>query len=315
MSRKQIALLAGLLLIALAALGIGYGLWSEILVIDGVVASGNVDVAFTDPEVWDVEDKDVGECYAWAEWAEEEDGDVLVVEVYNGYPGYECYVEFGVKSWGTIPVHIYQPELNNPSPEELTVVIQDCYQDDTQLHKYDIAYCTLWMHVNQEAAEGAEYGFSAEIEARQYNEPREEELGTIVDIAVSNPDFSILVDAVIAADLVDALAGDGPFTVFAPTNAAFVALLEDLGLTAEELLADTDLLEEVLLYHVVSGKYTSTDIVGLSSLTTLQGDDVAISVSNGDVFINESQVIIPDIMASNGVVHVIDEVLLPPAGD
>ena len=140
-------------------------------------------------------------------------------------------------------------------------------------------------------------------------EPETPELGTIVDIAVGNPDFSILVSAVTAAGLVDTLSGDGPFTVFAPTDDAFRSLPAD---TLDALLLDVDQLTSVLTYHVVSGKVASTDLVN-GPVPTLNGADVTVDLTDG-VKINDANVIIPDIEASNGIIHVIDKVLLPPMG-
>jgi uncharacterized surface protein with fasciclin (FAS1) repeats len=137
-----------------------------------------------------------------------------------------------------------------------------------------------------------------------------EEPGTIVEIAVGNPDFSTLVAAVQAAGLVDTLNGDGPFTVFAPTNEAFAKLPAG---TVEGLLNDIPALTSILTYHVVAGEVKAADVVGLSSATTVQGADFTITVKDGKVFLNDTlQVIVTDIQASNGVIHVIDSVLLPP---
>jgi transforming growth factor-beta-induced protein len=133
---------------------------------------------------------------------------------------------------------------------------------------------------------------------------------TVVDIALSSPDFSILVAALTKAGLVDALLGDGPFTVFAPTNAAFEALLEELGITAEELLESEDL-AKVLLYHVISGKVFSTDITDGLEAPTLN-DGLKLVFTLGSVIINgDVNVIQADIEAGNGIVHVIDAVLVP----
>ncbi len=138
--------------------------------------------------------------------------------------------------------------------------------------------------------------------------------GNIVEIAVADGRFTTLVAAVQAADLVDALSGEGPFTVFAPTDDAFAAALAALGIEPAALLADTETLTDILLYHVVSGQAMAADVVGLSAVTTLQGSDITISVRDGNVYLNETiQVIITDIEAANGVIHVIDGVLLPPA--
>ncbi len=132
----------------------------------------------------------------------------------------------------------------------------------------------------------------------------------IVDIAVGNSDFSTLVTALKAADLVSALKGEGPFTVFAPTNEAFAKLPEG---TLDNLLKDKDALTKVLLYHVVSGKVASGDVVKLDKATTLEGKDVKVKVTDSGVMINDSKVVTVDIIASNGVIHVVDTVLLPPA--
>ncbi|GAB4574436.1 MAG: hypothetical protein Kow0077_21000 [Anaerolineae bacterium] len=138
----------------------------------------------------------------------------------------------------------------------------------------------------------------------------------IVEIAVADGRFTTLVAAVQAADLVDALSGEGPFTVFAPTDDAFAAAFAALGIEPADLLADTETLTDILLYHVVSGKAMAADVVGLESVTTLQGSDISITVNDDGVFLNDSiQVIITDIEASNGVIHVIDGVLLPPADE
>ena len=132
----------------------------------------------------------------------------------------------------------------------------------------------------------------------------------IVDIASSNEDFSTLVAAVSAAGLVDTLKGDGPFTVFAPTNAAFEALPPG---TVENLLKpeNKDQLIKVLTYHVVPGAVTSDQLAGQRmDVATVQGQTVHIDGRNG-VKVNKSRVTTADIMASNGVIHVIDKVLLP----
>jgi transforming growth factor-beta-induced protein len=139
-----------------------------------------------------------------------------------------------------------------------------------------------------------------------------EPLPSIVDIAVGDGRFTTLVAALTKTDLVETLSGEGPFTVFAPTDDAFAALLAKLGISAEDLLNSPDL-KDILLYHVVTGKATAADVVKLDKVTTLNGKDVTLEVKDGNVILNGSiKVIITDIMASNGVVHVIDGVLLPP---
>ncbi len=134
---------------------------------------------------------------------------------------------------------------------------------------------------------------------------------TIVDVALSNPDFSTLVTALKAADLVDALNGAGPFTVFAPTNAAFAALPAG---TVESLLKPENKakLQAVLKYHVIPAKIESSALAGkkLTSPATLQGGTIAIDATRG-VIVGGANVVSADVGASNGVIHVIDKVLLP----
>ena len=135
-----------------------------------------------------------------------------------------------------------------------------------------------------------------------------EKAKTIVDIAVEDGRFETLVTALQAANLVDTLAGDGPFTVFAPTDDAFAALPE--GVVAG-LLEDVPALTDVLTYHVVAGSVLAEQVVGLTAATTLQGSDVEITVADGKVLIDEAEVVITDIVGANGVIHVIDKVILP----
>ena len=132
----------------------------------------------------------------------------------------------------------------------------------------------------------------------------------IVDTAVSAGSFETLVAAVQAAGLVDVLKGDGPFTVFAPTDDAFAALPEG---TVETLLKpeNKDQLVAILTYHVVPGRVASSEVVNLGEATTVQGQNVTISVEDGKVMIDEATVITADIEASNGIIHVIDRVILP----
>ena len=132
----------------------------------------------------------------------------------------------------------------------------------------------------------------------------------IVDTAVAAGDFETLVAAVQAAGLVDALKGEGPFTVFAPTDAAFAALPEG---TVESLLEDKEALSNILLYHVVAGKVMAADITDGMTAETLQGSTVTFSVSDDGVKINDANIVTTDIETSNGVIHVIDAVILPPA--
>ena len=133
---------------------------------------------------------------------------------------------------------------------------------------------------------------------------------TVVDIVVNSPVHNVLEAAVLQADLAGALSGDGPFTVFAPTDDAFLALAGALGATAEELLALPEL-ADILLYHVVGGTALSTDLSDGQFITTLNGADVVVTINDEGIFINNAQVTVADVVAGNGVVHVIDAVLLP----
>ena len=139
----------------------------------------------------------------------------------------------------------------------------------------------------------------------------QENPGTIVEVASSLPEFSTLVSAITAADLVETLSGEGPFTVFAPTNDAF-AKLPEADLNA--LLADKEALTRVLTYHVVAGTVLAEEVVTLAATGTVEGSNIDIEVVDGDVILNGSaKVTATDVAAGNGVIHVIDSVLLPPA--
>jgi transforming growth factor-beta-induced protein len=139
-------------------------------------------------------------------------------------------------------------------------------------------------------------------------------LKDIVDTAVADGRFTTLVAAVQAAELVDTLKSEGEFTVFAPTDEAFAALPAG---TLDELLKleNKQSLTDILLYHVVPGKVMATDVTALTSATTLLGQDVAIKADMGDVYINDAKIILTDIETSNGVIHVIDAVILPPTDE
>jgi uncharacterized surface protein with fasciclin (FAS1) repeats len=132
----------------------------------------------------------------------------------------------------------------------------------------------------------------------------------IVETAVSADNFKTLVQAVQAAELVDTLKGKGPFTVFAPTDAAFAKVPKE---KLEGLLKDKDALRAVLTYHVVPGKVMAADIKGDMQTETVQGKKLTIVVKDGKVTINGANVVKTDIVCANGVIHVIDGVLLPPA--
>lgn len=134
--------------------------------------------------------------------------------------------------------------------------------------------------------------------------------GDIVDVASSNDDFSTLVEAVTAADLAETLGGEGPFTVFAPTNEAFAALPAG---TLDSLLQpeNKEQLVQILTYHVVPGNYPASSLTGKrGSLETVEGGMLNVNGTDG-VMVQDAMVITPDVMASNGVIHAIDTVMLP----
>lgn len=131
---------------------------------------------------------------------------------------------------------------------------------------------------------------------------------TIVDVAIEAGNFKTLVAAVKAAGLVETLSGAGPFTVFAPTDEAFAKLPAG---TVEALLQDKAKLAKILTYHVVAGKVMAKDVAGMTSAKTIEGGQVTVKAENGKVMINDATVTTADIEASNGVIHVIDKVLMP----
>ena len=142
----------------------------------------------------------------------------------------------------------------------------------------------------------------------------EDDTTSVLDLAVEAGQFSTLIAAIDAAGLTDTLEGEGPFTVLAPTDAAFEAAFEALGITAEELLADTETLTQILLYHVLGQEADSQLVATLDGqeVATVQGEAVLVSVNDGTISINEAQVVSADLQADNGIVHVINAVLLPP---
>ncbi|WP_319507436.1 fasciclin domain-containing protein [uncultured Methanolobus sp.] len=132
----------------------------------------------------------------------------------------------------------------------------------------------------------------------------------IVETAVAAGSFNTLVTAVQAAGLDETLSGEGPFTVFAPTDEAFAELPEG---TLEGLLEDKEALTSVLTYHVVAGEAMSGDLSDMMVLETVQGEEVTIYITDGNVMVNDANVVQADIETSNGVIHVIDKVILPPS--
>jgi uncharacterized surface protein with fasciclin (FAS1) repeats len=147
-------------------------------------------------------------------------------------------------------------------------------------------------------------GAAAAQEAQGYEAPKSD----IVQTAVAAGSFTTLAKAIEAAGLVETLKGEGPFTVFAPTDEAFAKLPAG---ALDSLLADKEKLAKVLTYHVVPGKVTSGDVAALTSAKTVNGGELAVAAANGKVTIGGATVTQADIAASNGVIHVIDTVLLP----
>lgn len=147
--------------------------------------------------------------------------------------------------------------------------------------------------------------FAASMPLTSFAEPNQD----IVELASDNDDFSVLVRALQEADLVDTLKDEGPFTVFAPTNEAFDKLLVDLDITAEELLAQPDL-EDILTYHVLAGKVMAGDLEDGMETETVNGETATFDLT-GEPMINMANIITTDLDATNGVIHVIDAVLVP----
>jgi uncharacterized surface protein with fasciclin (FAS1) repeats len=135
--------------------------------------------------------------------------------------------------------------------------------------------------------------------------------GDLVQTAVAAGQFKTLARLLTRAGLVGALEKPGPYTVFAPTDAAFAKVPKK---TLDGLLVDKAKLKAVLLYHIVPGKVTAADVVKLSSAKTLEGKKVRIKAAGSNVFVNTAKVTKPDVMATNGVIHVVNRVLIPPAG-
>ena len=135
---------------------------------------------------------------------------------------------------------------------------------------------------------------------------------TVVEVAQSDEQFSALVDAVVAQDLAQTLSGEGPFTVFAPTNDAFAAIP---GYVGNLLSENPALLTDILLYHVVAGELMASDVLAAEELTSLEGDTIAVSADDDGAYVDTATLIATDVDASNGVVHVIDSVLIPESVD
>lgn len=184
--RLPLGLLAILLIVLLAGVGVAYGLWSETLLIAGTVKTGDVDVAFSDITVTEkvgtpsglIDEPEVkanaANCYAVMATVPSGNPETLAISVEGAYPSYHCFVTFKVKSIGSVPVHIYQPEPTSTTQNPKWVKLQDCYQNDLQLHKGQAASCTILIHFtnDDDVNENGFYIFKFQIEARQWNEPR-----------------------------------------------------------------------------------------------------------------------------------------------
>ena len=165
---------------------------------------------------------------------------------------------------------------------------------------------------DETATETTETSTMTEQPMEEEGDEAMDEPGTIVDVAAANPDFETLVAAVTAADLGETLSGEGPFTVFAPTDDAFDALPE--GLRDALLLPETvDALTSILTYHVLPAEVMAAD-VSAGEVTTVEGSTIAITTDDG-VMVNDATVVATDVEASNGVIHVIDTVIVPPTVD
>jgi len=201
----------------------------------------------------------------------------------------------------------------SPSGVEIAgaqIIITDIQTSNGVIHVVDAVMLPPELRAAVAAQAAAAAQAEAEPQAEEMVEPQAAPQGTIVDVAVSDGRFSTLVAAVSEAGLVDTLSGPGPYTVFAPTDAAFAAALNSLGITAEELLASPDL-ANILLYHVYVGEKKAADVVARGGLRMANGGRAAIEVSESGVTIDGARIIITDIQTSNGVIHVIDAVMLP----
>jgi hypothetical protein len=168
MSRKSLGLIALVLIIALASLGIAQGLWSETLNINGTVQTGTVNVELS-MSGWTEDNEPANKDTATCTGALSDNNNTLTITISNAYPNYICYVKnMDVHNVGTIPVHVHQPVFT--APAELTVELENCYAQDVQLHTNDAAYCNWKITVLQSAAQGSSYTFTGTIFAHQYNE-------------------------------------------------------------------------------------------------------------------------------------------------
>jgi len=198
---------------------------------------------------------------------------------------------------------------DNDNEDEAAVIHSVVAQQQQQQHRRDLAYTKggYYPYPYDSSYYGYHYGGGYSYDYYPYTPD-------IPTTAIENGMFTTLVAALTAADLVGAIsAPEGPFTVFAPTDDAFAALPTGL---VDCLLNDIPTLTDILLYHVAEGMVTSSMLMNGMLIPTLEGQSVVVSLTKkGGVFINEAEVVLPDVMASNGVIHVIDSVLVPPGID
>ena len=247
--------------------------------------------------------------------ASENLADILTYHVVEGTVTSDAVVELD----GETVTTVQGATLTVGITEEGGVTLTDGMENTVNVVQTDIEAANGVIHVIDgvllpppEPEATAEATEEATAEATE--EAAEEDGATIVRLASETPDLNTLGTLVIRAGLFDALSDtDTELTVFAPTNEAFTAALDALGITLDELVSDREALRNILLYHVVEGEVTS-DMLEAGEVTTLNGATVTISLEDG-VMVNDATVVIADVQASNGVVHVIDGVLLPPAGD
>lgn len=163
------------------------------------------------------------------------------------------------------------------------------------------------MYMQQEQSAETETGEKSDEQAADTTEPEVKASGSIIDTAINAGNFSTLIEAIKVAGLVETLEGSGPYTVFAPSDEAFAKLPVKIR---EALIGDKDALAELLTYHVIPGEVTAADVARLDSAKTVQGSAISVDSSNG-VTVDGASVVTADIRASNGIIHVIDSVLIP----
>ncbi len=228
-------------------------------------------------------------------------------------PGASYTLMFDAKAEADKQIHVFFGEDGGSFRNLL-----DPDQEDDGIIDLTAEEQSFSMEFTGETFDAMKLGFEGGLDNNGYSISNVEILldeppATVVDIIVSSHLHETLATAVVAADLVDALSGEGPFTVFAPTDDAFAALPDGV---LDDLLDDPDgELTDILLYHVVAASALSTDLEDGQEITTMLDENVLVTINEEGVFINDAEVIVADLLAENGVVHVIDAVLLPPDDD